>query len=104
VGTHRHDGWFSLFAYRSSDSVSRILGKRTAAARSIPPTHKLMVKIHKSDATNYSREQLNRMRSFPGVELVAPSADREIVAYTDLFSALSGILEARETRSIVAVS
>jgi hypothetical protein len=30
--------------------------------------------------------------------------DREIVAYADLFSALSGLLEARETRSIVAVS
>ena len=44
-------------------------------SRSIPPSHKLLVKIHKSDIANYSSSQLNRMRSFPGVELVRPFAD-----------------------------
>lgn len=44
-------------------------------SRSIPPTHKLLVKIHKSDVSNYSRAQLEHMMSFPGVEIVAPFAD-----------------------------
>jgi hypothetical protein len=62
-------------------------------ARSIPPTHKLMVKIHKSDAANYSREELVRMRSFPGVELVSPFADsRLFVESTDLLFSIQGTL------------
>ncbi len=62
-------------------------------ARSIPPTHKLMVKIHKSDVANYSREQLDRMRSFPGVELVEPFADtRRFVENADLLFAIQGTI------------
>jgi Capsule polysaccharide biosynthesis protein len=62
-------------------------------ARSVPPSHKLMVKIHKSDAANYSREQLDRMRSFPGVELVAPFADtRRFVENADLLFSIQGTI------------
>ncbi len=43
-------------------------------ARAIPPTHKLLVKIHISDADNYSRAQLRRLRDLPGVQLVLPTA------------------------------
>jgi hypothetical protein len=43
-------------------------------ARAIPPTHKLLVKIHISDADNYSRAQLRRLRDLPGVHLVSPTA------------------------------
>lgn len=44
-------------------------------ARSLPPSLKLLVKIHKSDVAKHSREQLEKMRSFPGVELIRPFAD-----------------------------
>jgi len=42
-------------------------------ARAIPPTHKLLVKVHISDADNYSRAQLRRLRDMPGVHLVLPT-------------------------------
>lgn len=45
-----------------------------AIARSTPPTHSVLVKLHKSDADNYSRSQLDRMRQLPGVRLVSPYA------------------------------
>jgi Capsule polysaccharide biosynthesis protein len=62
-------------------------------ARSIPPTHKLLVKIHKSDAANYSREQLHRMRSFPGVELVGPLADtHRFIEKADLVFSIQGTI------------
>ena len=62
-------------------------------ARSIPPTHKLMVKIHKSDVAYYSAEQLDRMRSFPGVELVEPFADtRRFVENADLLFTIQGTI------------
>jgi hypothetical protein len=43
-------------------------------ARSTPSTHQLLIKLHKSDADNYSRRQLNRLRRIPGVQLVSPFA------------------------------
>ena len=62
-------------------------------ARSIPPTHKLMVKIHKSDTANYSRAQLDRMLSFPGVELVTPFADaRRFIENSDLVFSIQGTI------------
>ena len=62
-------------------------------ARSIPPTHKLLVKIHKSDMANYSAEQLERMRSFPGVQLVAPHADtRAFIESADLLFSIQGTI------------
>lgn len=60
-------------------------------SRSIPPTHKLMVKIHKSDTANYNRAELERMKSFPGVEIVAPFADtRQFIENADLIVAVQG--------------
>ncbi|MEO8680140.1 MAG: hypothetical protein ABI665_13895 [Vicinamibacterales bacterium] len=41
-------------------------------SRSTPATHQLLVKLHKSDADNYSRRQLSRLRRLPGVKLVSP--------------------------------
>jgi hypothetical protein len=62
-------------------------------SRSIPPTHKLLVKIHKSDISNYSREQLDKMQSFPGVELVAPFADtRNFIQNAGLIVAIQGTI------------
>jgi len=62
-------------------------------ARSIPPAHKLLVKIHKSDAANYTVAQLERMRSFPGVELIRPFADtRRFIERADLIIAIQGTI------------
>jgi hypothetical protein len=43
-------------------------------SRSIPPTHKVLVKLHKSAAAHYSRSQLAEFTKFPGVQLVSPYA------------------------------
>lgn len=62
-------------------------------SRSIPPSHKLLVKIHKSDVANYSSGLLERMRSFPGVELVRPFADaRSFIERADLVVAIQGTM------------
>lgn len=62
-------------------------------ARSIPPTHKLLVKVHKSDVSNHSRKELDRMQAFPGVELIAPFADtRKFIDNADLIIAIQGTM------------
>ncbi|HEX9707027.1 MAG TPA: hypothetical protein VGA24_05245, partial [Steroidobacteraceae bacterium] len=62
-------------------------------ARAIPPSHKLLVKIHKSDIANYSLALLDRMRAFPGVELVRPSADaRGLIERADLIVSIQGTM------------
>jgi hypothetical protein len=62
-------------------------------ARSIPPSHKLLVKIHKSDSAKYSSEQLKRMRSFPGVGLVQASANtRGFIEGADLLVGIQGTM------------
>jgi hypothetical protein len=62
-------------------------------SRSIPPTHKLLVKVHKSDISNYVPEQLRKMCSFPGVEIVAPFADmRSFIQAADLLVTIQGTM------------
>jgi hypothetical protein len=62
-------------------------------ARSVPPTHSILVKLHKSDASNYSIEQLSRLGRFPGVELVSPYADAvEFVKRAELVFAIQGTI------------
>jgi hypothetical protein len=62
-------------------------------SRSIPPTHKLLVKIHKSDVSNYSLAHLKRMLSFPGVEIVAPHADTlSFLRNADLVISIQGTI------------
>lgn len=62
-------------------------------ARSLPPTHKLLVKLHKSDAPNYSLRQLAAMSAFPGVELVSPYADTyELIKNADLVFTIQGTI------------
>jgi len=62
-------------------------------SRAIPPTHRLLVKIHKSDISNYSREQLDRMTSFPGVQIVAPFSDtRAFIERADLVITIQGTM------------
>jgi hypothetical protein len=62
-------------------------------SRSLPPTHTLLVKLHKSDVPNYSREHLARFSGFPGVKLVSPYADtRELISNADLVLAIQGTI------------
>lgn len=62
-------------------------------SRSIPPSHRLLVKIHKSDIASYSSAQLSRMRSFPGVELVRPFADtRGFIENADVIVSIQGTM------------
>jgi hypothetical protein len=44
-------------------------------SKSLPPTHKLLVKLHKSDVPNYSPGYLAAIAKFPGIELVSPHAN-----------------------------
>jgi hypothetical protein len=60
-----------VFAHFFSNQVRVI----ELISRSLPPTHTLLVKLHKSDAPNYSTAYLARLRRFPGVRIVAPRAD-----------------------------
>lgn len=62
-------------------------------SRSIPPSHKLLVKIHKSDTANYSQAQLQRMSAFPGVELVRPFVDtRQFIERAALIISIQGTM------------
>jgi len=62
-------------------------------SRSLPPTHRLLVKLHKSDVPNYSTEYLARLSRFPGVELVSPYADTHaLIKAADLVFAIQGTI------------
>ena len=62
-------------------------------SRSLPPTLKLLVKLHESDVPNYSPEYLAALAKFPGVELVSPYADTfEFVRRADLVFSIQGTM------------
>lgn len=62
-------------------------------SRSLPPTHKLLVKLHKSDAPNYSPARLASLCAFPAVELVSPYADSfELIKHADLVFSIQGTI------------
>jgi hypothetical protein len=64
-----------------------------AIARSTPPTHQLLVKLHKIDADNYSRRQLDRLRRLPGVRLVSPFASsRTFIENASLVLSIQGTI------------
>jgi hypothetical protein len=64
-----------------------------ALARSIPPTHELLVKLHKSAADAYSRAELEQFRRLPGVRLVSPFASsRDFVDRTSLVVTIQGTI------------
>jgi hypothetical protein len=62
-------------------------------ARAMPPSHRILVKIHKSDTANYRQDQLGRMLALPGVQLVEPFADaRSFVDRADLIIGIQGTM------------
>jgi hypothetical protein len=62
-------------------------------ARSMPPTHALLIKLHKSDVPNYSPAQLVRLSRIPGVQLVSPYADTyEFIQNAELVFSIQGTI------------
>src|SRR4029079_9332963 len=58
-------------------------------ARAMPASHRLLVKLHRSDADSYSRADLDRFRRLPGVTLVSPFAQSR--AFIDRAAAIVAI-------------
>jgi Capsule polysaccharide biosynthesis protein len=78
-----------VFAHFFSNQVRVI----EMISRSLPPTHSLLVKLHKSDAPNYSTAYLARLRRFPGVRIVAPQADSvSFIRKAELVFAIQGTI------------
>ena len=78
-----------VFAHFFSNQVRVI----ELMSRSIPPTHRLLVKLHKSDAPNYSAASLAAFSRFPAVELVSPYADtHELIKNADLIFSIQGTI------------
>ncbi|MEO8019654.1 MAG: hypothetical protein ABI769_17735 [Pseudomonadota bacterium] len=62
-------------------------------ARALPPSHTLLVKVHKSDAAKYSRADLERFEAILGVKVVAPFADtRQFVDRADMIVSIQGTM------------
>ena len=62
-------------------------------ARSLPPTHRLLIKLHKSDTLNYSNRYLAALARYPGVELVSPWADTyDLIKHADLVFSIQGTI------------
>jgi hypothetical protein len=62
-------------------------------ARSLPPTHTLLIKLHKSDTPNYSTALLAKYSRFPGVGLVSAYADAfAFIKRADLVFSIQGTI------------
>ncbi len=62
-------------------------------SRSLPPTHRLLVKLHKSDVPNYSPEYIAALEKLPGVEVVSPYADtQQFIMRADLVLTIQGTM------------
>ena len=84
IGLHMQpESSIDVWAPFYSDQFSVI----EAIARSTPPTHHLLVKLHKSDA------QLDRLRQLPGVRLVSAHAlSRAFIENASLVLAIQGTI------------
>jgi hypothetical protein len=78
-----------VFAHFFSNQVRVI----ELMARSLPPTHALLVKLHKSDVPNYSSDYLAKLAKFPGLRIVAPYANAlDFIRNADLIFAIQGTI------------
>jgi hypothetical protein len=78
-----------VFAHFFSNQVQVV----ELMARSLPPTHTLLVKLHKSDVPNYSRALMAALARLPGVCLVSPYADTfEFIKRADLILSIQGTI------------
>jgi hypothetical protein len=90
IGLHlQPESSIDVFAHFFSNQVRVI----ELISRSLPPTHTLLVKLHKSDVPNYSGAYLARLGQFPGVQLVSPHADtHNLIKNADLVFAIQGTI------------
>jgi hypothetical protein len=90
IGLHlQPESSIDVFAHFFSNQVRVI----ELISRSLPPTHTLLVKLHKSDVPNYSGGYLARLAQFPGVRLVSPHADtHNLIKKADLVFAIQGTI------------
>jgi capsule polysaccharide export protein KpsC/LpsZ len=59
----------------------------------MPITHSLLVKIHVSDADNYSPNQLKRLMQLPGVKIVSPFVgSRKFIENADIVLTIQGTI------------
>lgn len=62
-------------------------------ARSIPPTHKVLVKLHKIDADHWSNAQLRYIEKMPGVALVSSNANtQDFIRKADIVFSIQGTI------------
>lgn len=62
-------------------------------ARAIPPTHKVLVKLHKIDADHWSNAQLRNIKKMPGVVLVSSNANtQDFVRKADIVFSIQGTI------------
>jgi hypothetical protein len=78
-----------VFAHFYSDQLHVV----ELIARSLPPTHMLLVKLHKSDVPNYSRALLAKFARIPSVRLVSAFADTiEFIKRADIVFSIQGTI------------
>lgn len=64
-----------------------------AIARSMPVSHMLCVKIHISDADNYSNSDLKKLLKIPGVKVVSPQvSSREYIEKASIIFSVQGTI------------
>jgi hypothetical protein len=64
-----------------------------AIARSMPVSHVLCVKIHVSDADNYSNSEIKKLKSIPGVLVVNPKvSSRKFIENASLIFSIQGTI------------
>ncbi len=62
-------------------------------SRALPPSHKLLVKLHRIDSDNWSNAQLSWINAKPAVEIVSPQADTyEFMRRADLVFSIQGTI------------
>jgi len=62
-------------------------------ARAMPPSHQLLVKLHKSDSDNYSRAELKALRRLPGLKLVSPFVQsRDFIEHASIVASIQGTM------------
>lgn len=62
-------------------------------SRALPPSHRLLVKVHRIDCDNWSNTQLRWLKARPGVDIVAPGADTyEFMRRADVVFSIQGTI------------
>jgi hypothetical protein len=62
-------------------------------SRALPPSHQLLVKLHRIDSDNWSNTQLASIKAMPGVQIVSPKVDTyEFMRRADIVFSIQGTI------------